>query len=330
MSEESETLRLCPFCGARAHMTALQAEDYTGENGWASYDSRYGVECDEGCVHVASFDSRAEAIAAWNRRALSEEAGETRAEWVAERFHEIYERLAPAFSYETRRESAVPWADVPEENRALMVATARELLVQLASRSSVEPPREEAGDDEPPKVLRNRMAALLLAIKHDAEWWADPLNNRPRKFAAYSAEAATLLSELMSKSRQREVEAMLTHSTLAARSSSGTPAERPSYLVVNGCPCRLVTPCSINCSCADPLQSGGCERCAAYGSMEQRRSTAERLAGTPGTLSEGPTLAEEYWCGCTRHAAWNRCDAHQDFEHDEEPPLQSLSQGNTP
>jgi hypothetical protein len=45
-------LKSCPFCGGRAHMTTLQAEDYTGENGWASYDSRYGVGCDEGCVDL--------------------------------------------------------------------------------------------------------------------------------------------------------------------------------------------------------------------------------------------------------------------------------------
>jgi hypothetical protein len=40
---------------------------------------------------------------------------------------------------------------------------------------------------------------------------------------------------------------------------------------------------------------------------------------------ETPTtdLAEEYWCGCTRKASWIRCDAHEDYEHDEEPPLQA-------
>ena len=50
------------------------------------------------------------------------------AEFVARQFHETYERLAPTFGYETRRESRTPWSQVPEHNRSLMIATARELL----------------------------------------------------------------------------------------------------------------------------------------------------------------------------------------------------------
>lgn len=50
------------------------------------------------------------------------------AERIARAFHEAYERLAPSFGYETRKASAVPWEDVPEENRELMVATVETLL----------------------------------------------------------------------------------------------------------------------------------------------------------------------------------------------------------
>lgn len=50
---------------------------------------------------------------------------------VARYFHEAYERLAPSFGYETRKASAVPWADVPEPNRSLMVAVAGEVLATL-------------------------------------------------------------------------------------------------------------------------------------------------------------------------------------------------------
>jgi hypothetical protein len=46
------------------------------------------------------------------------------AEEVAKFFHETYEKLAPEFGYETRKESAVPWEEVPEKNRRLMVAVA--------------------------------------------------------------------------------------------------------------------------------------------------------------------------------------------------------------
>jgi hypothetical protein len=36
------------------------------------------------------------------------------AEELARAFHEAYERLAPSFGYETRRESAVPWEHIPD------------------------------------------------------------------------------------------------------------------------------------------------------------------------------------------------------------------------
>lgn len=49
-------------------------------------------------------------------------------EQVAALFHATYERLAPEFGYRTRKASAVAWEDVPAENRALMVATCREVL----------------------------------------------------------------------------------------------------------------------------------------------------------------------------------------------------------
>ena len=52
-------------------------------------------------------------------------------EEMAQRFHEAYERLAPSFGYETRRESAVPWAEVPESNRRLMAATVAEAVGPL-------------------------------------------------------------------------------------------------------------------------------------------------------------------------------------------------------
>ena len=53
------------------------------------------------------------------------------AEELARQFHETYERLAPSFGYETRKASAVPWKDVPEQNKTLMVAVADEVLATL-------------------------------------------------------------------------------------------------------------------------------------------------------------------------------------------------------
>lgn len=49
------------------------------------------------------------------------------AESCARKFHEAYERLAPSYGYETRKESAVPWEQVPERNRKLMTAVCAEV-----------------------------------------------------------------------------------------------------------------------------------------------------------------------------------------------------------
>lgn len=53
------------------------------------------------------------------------------AEELAQFFHETYERLAPSFGYKTREASAKPWAEVPEQNKRLMVAVCDEVLDRL-------------------------------------------------------------------------------------------------------------------------------------------------------------------------------------------------------
>jgi hypothetical protein len=49
-------------------------------------------------------------------------------ETLARYFHETYERLAPEFSYKTREASAVPWDDVPDNNKQLMIAVAERVI----------------------------------------------------------------------------------------------------------------------------------------------------------------------------------------------------------
>lgn len=73
------------------------------------------------------------------------------AERIAKAFHEAYERLAPEAGYKTREESAVPWEEVPSENRILMIATVDYLL----ARGIIEAGYEEAeagGALEPPHL----------------------------------------------------------------------------------------------------------------------------------------------------------------------------------
>jgi hypothetical protein len=53
------------------------------------------------------------------------------AEQLARAFHEAYEELAPQYDYDTREDSRQPWAEVPEQNRKLMVATAEAVIARL-------------------------------------------------------------------------------------------------------------------------------------------------------------------------------------------------------
>jgi hypothetical protein len=45
-------------------------------------------------------------------------------EQLARLFHETYERLAPTFGYGTRKETAVPWEDMPDKNKRFAIAVA--------------------------------------------------------------------------------------------------------------------------------------------------------------------------------------------------------------
>ena len=45
------------------------------------------------------------------------------------------------------------------------------------------------------------------------------------------------------------------------------------------CPCHYTTPCHEQCACVNEFSSSACRCCAGYGSLEQRKKTAERLAG---------------------------------------------------
>jgi hypothetical protein len=59
----------------------------------------------------------------------------TTAERIAKAFHESYERQAPDHGYKTRERSAVPWEDVPEDNKSLMKA----VVADLIRRGYIEP-----------------------------------------------------------------------------------------------------------------------------------------------------------------------------------------------
>jgi hypothetical protein len=85
---------------------------------------------------------------------------------LAQKFHEVYERLAPQFGYETRKESAKPWADVPNNNKLLMIAVCGEIRREFA-----EVRQAGAGSDEEIARKHGLIVPNDLAID---EWVADP------------------------------------------------------------------------------------------------------------------------------------------------------------
>ena len=71
------------------------------------------------------------------------------AESVAKLFHEAYERLAPAFGYQTHEATRVPWEHVPERNKRLMIAATAEVLAMLFPLPEQAP---SATESKPPDV----------------------------------------------------------------------------------------------------------------------------------------------------------------------------------
>ncbi len=62
---------------------------------------------------------------------------------VAQFFHETYERQAPRHGYQTRKDSAVPWDDVPPGNKALMLDVAERFVLMCALEATTPIPTEE-------------------------------------------------------------------------------------------------------------------------------------------------------------------------------------------
>ena len=103
------------------------------------------------------------------------------AEQLAESFHEAYERLASEHGYVTRPESAVPWADVPEQNKRLMIAVCDELTSlftcgQTSGRRATHPLPRVIGDDRWTDEYRPTVAGdvpcrvAAEAMLHGMDW----------------------------------------------------------------------------------------------------------------------------------------------------------------
>ena len=86
----------------------------------------------------------------------------TPAEELAKKFHETYERLASSFDYETRKESAVSWSEVPENNKELMIAVCKEILEKQQAIHAIV--------DMSGRIVFNAMTTASTLSEHDA--WA--------------------------------------------------------------------------------------------------------------------------------------------------------------
>lgn len=105
------------------------------------------------------------------------------AEDLAKRFHEHYERLAPAFGYKTRKASAVPWDEVPQQNKALMTAVCQTILDESRdagwlSVAETLPPLDESVVlilDDGRVILGSRddcgEEGWLWSRERDTPWW---------------------------------------------------------------------------------------------------------------------------------------------------------------
>jgi hypothetical protein len=125
---------------------------------------------------------------------------DTRAAELARRFHEAYERLAPAFGYETRDASRKPWADVPANNKALMIAVCSEMLTasdareqhdpelgaylaeMMQPRPMDEPTDADLADAREPQPAEGEVLAALKALVYSAH---PSKSETPAMFAAW-------------------------------------------------------------------------------------------------------------------------------------------------
>ena len=97
---------------------------------------------------------------------------------LAKEFHETYEQLAPQYGYKTRAESAVPWEDVPENNRRLMAAVMQHVML--------------------PRLARHHQASGLPRI---VRAW---LRGEPQQREQISAETLEWLHEIGRQEAQRQ------------------------------------------------------------------------------------------------------------------------------
>lgn len=130
--EDPNGVRHVPTCAVSARLAASPREEVC-EGCGVTHGSTAPTAYERGIYDAGITEGRRQAAEGWDAARL------------AQLFHETYERLAPDFGYRTREASAKPWAEVPENNRALMTATCAEMLSRLVG--PWEPAEQPEGSD---------------------------------------------------------------------------------------------------------------------------------------------------------------------------------------
>lgn len=162
---------------------------------------------------------------------------------LARKFHEAYERLAPQFEYETRRESAVPWEDVPEANRNLMVAVAAEII---GSAALAEPEPQGVGREGTGETLTHQESETMARV---LGWYGSMRGSHAQFFKdvddlrvagraatapathATSETSRQLMREIDQGSKSRIINALADHEAAIVHQERTRWAEREQQLV---------------------------------------------------------------------------------------------------
>lgn len=83
-----------------------------------------------------------------------------------------------------------------------------------------------------------------------------------------------------------------------AEDPKGEVSGRGNLKAICACEVLGVEPCGPDCTCRTPVLSGGCSRCATYGSEEQRLAAAKAIAEAVGKREAGPLQCGD--CGARR------------------------------
>lgn len=149
-----------------------------------------------------------------------------KAEELAKTFHKHYELLAPGKGYETRKATAVPWWELPQANRELMIGTAQKVIGELiepiekerrefsANNAALEAMIESQSTElaelrrelEP---LRRKIVKLDARNKADRNQFSKDREKLLRRLAVAKEETASVVREKMGIEREMRNDAPL-------------------------------------------------------------------------------------------------------------------------